>query len=262
MSLATERAGGNPLWVAWAVVRTLYCWIALALLTLVVGTLYIAIVAVAPRSRILPWLERFWVNAILFASHVRIEPRGMENVRPGHSYIVMANHRSMYDIPVIHRLLSERRDLRWIGKQELARVPVFGWAFALSRHVTIDRQNREKGIAALKRAAAESAEGVSFMIMPEGTRSRDGRLLPFKKGGFHLAIDTGLPILPMGIEGTGRMMRKGEWWILSGTVRAVIRPAVPVDGLDKSAVEALRDRVRKEIEAALETAAAVPADSR
>lgn len=243
----------SPLWWVYATLRTLYCWIALALLTLLVGTLYLAAVRIeTPRHRLTRALERFYVWTILRASFVDLDVAGLENVQPGRSYIVMANHRSMYDIPALHYLLGSGRDLRWIGKREILKVPFFGWAYGASRHVAIDRDRRERGIAALKRAADESSEGVSFVIMPEGTRSVDGGLLPFKKGGFHLAIDTDLPILPVAIRGSEELMRKGTWWILAGSIDVIVRPPVPVDGLDKRAIGRLLERVREEIAAGLE----------
>lgn len=243
----------NPLWWVYATARSLYCWTALSILTLVIGTLYVATGWwLSPRGRWFFLLERTWVTTILKASFVDLSVRGLENFRAGESYIVMANHLSMYDIPALHYLLGEKRDLRWIGKKELVKVPFFGWAFALSRHIPIDRHHRERGIAAMKRAAAESEAGCSFVVMPEGTRSRDGRLLPFKKGGFHLAIDTGLDILPTAIVGSERLMRKGEWWILPGSIEVVVTPPIPVEGLDKSDVPALLERVRERIAGTLE----------
>lgn len=251
MTLPGQR-GRPAVWWAWATLRTALCWIALAVHTVVVVAIYIPTVAVAPESRFARRLERFWVWFILRASNVELSATGLDNVEAGRSYIVMANHRSMYDIPVLHYLLAVGRDLRWIGKQELLRVPVFGWAFRASRHVSIDRENRERAIDTLRRAAAETAEGVSFVVMPEGTRSRDGRLLPFKKGGFHLAVDTGLPILPAAIAGSEKLMPKGTWWILPGSIGVTVLPPIPTEGLEKSAVEPLRDRVRDAIRTALE----------
>ncbi len=243
-----------PGW-AYDIARSIYCWVALALLTSACVAVYLPVAAVSPESAWARDIERFWVWVILRASNVRLTVRGLENVHRGQSYIVMANHRSMYDIPVLHHLLSRDRDLRWIAKKELLAVPVFGWAYRVSRHIPVDRQHRQRAIDALKRAAAASAEGVSFVIMPEGTRSVDGKLLSFKKGGFHLAIDTGLPILPVGVSGSERLMRKGSWLIVHGAIDVVVRPPVPVAGLGKESVEALRDRVRAEIEAALDEVA-------
>lgn len=248
----TDAAGRrSALWWGWATVRTAGCWVLLALLTLVVAALYVPSAIVSPDGRFVRGLERFWVWFILRGSNVKLSVDGLEHVRTGSSYIVMANHRSMYDIPALHYLLGRDRDLRWVGKHELTRVPVFGWAFGMSRHIAIDRQNRPRAVEALKRAAAESSAGVTFVIMPEGTRSRDRRLLPFKKGGFHLAIDTGLPILPVGISGSERLMPKGTWWILPGAIHVSVRPPVSLAGWSKDRLEELVERVRAEIQSAL-----------
>lgn len=251
MTGARDAVPSAPLWWPYAVLRTAGCWFLLALLTLFVAAFYIPAVLFRPQGRLARWLERFWASFILWGSNVRLTAHGLENVETGKSYIVMSNHRSMYDIPVLHYLLGRDRDLRWVGKQELLRVPVFGWAFGAGRHVVIDRANRGQAIAALKEAARESEQGISFVIMPEGTRSVDGKLLPFKKGGFHLAIDTGLPILPVAIVGSEKLMLKGEWWILPGAIEVVVRPAVETAGLRKDRIEDLVDRVRSEIDAAL-----------
>lgn len=238
-------------WKVYAVVRSAACWVLLALFTLIIGILHIPSSLVAAESRAPRWLEMAYVWAILKASNVKLTAVGLEHVEPGESYIVMANHRSMYDIPALHYLLGRGRDLRWIGKQEVQRVPVFGWAYRLSRHVAIDRQNRRAAIEALERAAAESRDGVSFVIMPEGTRSTTGELLPFKKGGFHLALDTRLPILPVAIAGSDELMRKGSWYILPGAIHVAVRPPIETRDLDRDDIEGLIERVRNEIESAL-----------
>ncbi len=245
---ARER---SALWWAWATLRTAGCWALLALLTLACVALYLPAALVSPDGRMVRVIERFWVWFILRGSNVKLSVDGLEHVQAGKSYIVMANHRSMYDIPAVHYFLGRDRELRWVGKRELTRVPVFGWAFGMSRHVAIDRQNRARAVEALKRAAAESASGVSFVVMPEGTRSRDRTLLPFKKGGFHLAIDTGLPILPVGIVGSERLMPKGSWWILPGAIHVSVRPPVGIAGWSKGRLNELVERVRVEIRSAL-----------
>ena len=253
MVQAAERSSLPPLlWWTYAIVRTAGCWILLALATAAVAAVYIPAVVIRPEGRVPQALERFWFWFILRGSNVQLTARGLENVAPGASYIVMANHRSMYDIPVLHYLLdSGRRDLRWIGKRELVGVPVFGWAYGASRHIAIDRQNRTRAIAALEEAAAATEGGVSFLVMPEGTRGTGRGLLPFKKGGFHLAIDSKLPILPVAIRGSEALMRKGEWWILPGAIEVVIRPPIETAGWGKDRLEELIARVRSEIEVAL-----------
>jgi 1-acyl-sn-glycerol-3-phosphate acyltransferase len=121
----------------------------------------------------------------------------------------------------------------------------------MSRHVAIDRRNRRAAIDTLRRAAEESRAGVSFVIMPEGTRSTTGELLPFKKGGFHLALDTGLPILPVSIVGSDKLMRKGSWYILPGAIHVSVRPVIETRDLEREDIEGLLNRVRSEISAGL-----------
>jgi len=238
-------------WKAYAVIRSAGCWILLAVFTLAVGISHIATSLIAPEGRFPRWIEMAYMWAILNASNVKLTADGLEHVEPGRSYIVMANHRSMYDIPVLHYLLGRGRDLRWIGKQEVQRVPVFGWAYRTSRHVAIDRQNRKAAIETLRRAAQESRAGVTFVIMPEGTRSTTQELLPFKKGGFHLALDTGLPILPVAIVGSEKLMRKGSWYILPGSIHVSVRPVVETRDFERGDIEGLLERVRSAISAGL-----------
>ncbi|HEY7471377.1 MAG TPA: lysophospholipid acyltransferase family protein [Gemmatimonadota bacterium] len=236
---------------AYAVARSAGCWIILAVLTLVVATTHTASSLVAPEGRVPRWIEMVYMWTILRASNVKLTADGLENVEAGRSYIVMANHRSMYDIPVLHYLLGHGRDLRWIAKQELQHVPFFGWAYRLSRHVAIDRENRAAAIETLRRAAAESRGGVTFVIMPEGTRNTGEGLLPFKKGGFHLALDTGLPLLPVAIAGSDKLMRKGSWYILPGAIHVSVRAVIETANLDRGDIDGLIERVRAAIAAAL-----------
>jgi 1-acyl-sn-glycerol-3-phosphate acyltransferase len=235
----------------YAILRSAGCWFLLGILTVVCAIPYLVVAVFAPNGRIVHGIERFWVWFVLWGSRVRLTASGLEHIEPGQSYVVMANHRSLYDIPVLHYLLARNRDLRFIGKKELVKVPFFGWIFVVSRHIVIDRRNRERAIEALRKAVAESEEGTSFMIMPEGTRNSKPGLLPFKKGGFHLAIDTGLPILPVVIRGSDALMRKESWLILPGTIDAEVLPAIPVAEVGKDDLEALMSRTRAALEDAL-----------
>lgn len=230
----------------------------LALPLVVVGAvIYIPLSLLDRGGRLPSAFERLWYGAVLRVARVRVRVRGARNARQGGSYIIMPNHRSWFDIPVIHEALGVR-DIRWVGKKEIMRVPFFGWAFALSRHIAIDRADREKGIRAIRRAAAMSGGGVSIVIFPEGTRSPRGEMLPFKKGGFHLAAETGLEILPLAIVGTERVMRKGARTLHPGTVEVTVCEPLSATGLGKSALPGLMTEVRERIRSALDETPEAP----
>jgi 1-acyl-sn-glycerol-3-phosphate acyltransferase len=218
--------------------------------TLVIAPAHMLASLMALPSRPDRWLERVYFGTVLKLAGTRVVVDGWEHVRPDRSYVIMPNHRSWMDVPVLHWALAGR-DIRWVGKKEIVPVPLFGWAFGLSRHIKIDRQNRERGIRAIRRAARVSGGGVSIVIFPEGTRSETDRLLPFKKGGFHLAIDTGLEILPVAVGGTERIMRKREWTLRPGAARVTFRPPVSPPPQGKAGLPELMRAVRERIENAL-----------
>jgi 1-acyl-sn-glycerol-3-phosphate acyltransferase len=140
---------------------------------------------------------------------------GTELVPPGRAYVYMSNHQSHLDIPILYASLPSPT-IRMVGKTELFQIPLWGPALRKAEFIEIDRGDRTQAIAAMRRAAALIEDGVSVWVAPEGTRSRDGRLAPLKKGGFHLATGTRAPIVPVAIRGTidvlprgGKMMRTG-----------------------------------------------------
>jgi 1-acyl-sn-glycerol-3-phosphate acyltransferase len=141
-----------------------------------------------------------WSRACVENAHIDIRVTGREHLRPGETYLVMSNHQSLYDIPVLFQVVGP--NIRMIAKAELFRVPVFGPALAAGGFISIDRGNRRTAMRSLGQASALLASGTHVWIAPEGTRSRTGALLPFKKGAFYLAFEAGLPILPVTLQGT------------------------------------------------------------
>jgi 1-acyl-sn-glycerol-3-phosphate acyltransferase len=128
----------------------------------------------------------------------------------------------------------EEFQLRWVAKRELTRIPVFGWALRHTGHIIIDRSDHEQAIASLRAARKQMEEGISVMIFPEGTRGVTGQpLLPFKKGGFMLALETGFPIVPLAIRGSGRILPRGSLTPRRGHIEVVVGPPIPVAGLDR-----------------------------
>jgi 1-acyl-sn-glycerol-3-phosphate acyltransferase len=142
----------------------------------------------------------FWSKSLLEQAQISFTVSGFEQIPPGETFVLMSNHQSHYDIPVVLQALKRR--VRFVTKKELFRVPLFGRAMRLSGMVEIDRHNRERAIESLSSAKRAIASGINIWIAPEGTRSATGRLGPFKKGGFHLALDAGARILPISIVGT------------------------------------------------------------
>lgn len=195
-----------------------------------------------------------------FSSHILgnleidLSVHGKENVARGQTYVVMSNHQSHYDVPVLFSVLGG--NMRMVAKQELFALPVFGRALRESGFISVDRKNRERAVASLAAAKKQLAGGTHIWIAPEGTRSPDGTLLPFKKGGFMLAMDLGLPILPITISGTRDALRaKGIFSMRSAQVKVTIHsPVKPEDFASpdpKTTRDALIVEVRNRIASAL-----------
>ncbi len=191
----------------------------------------------------------WWARKMLDAAEVSLEIRGAENVPPG-ALVVMSNHRSYYDIPTVFCTVPGR--VRMVAKKELFRVPVFGRAMLASGFVKVDREQRSSAIASLRESERLLESGTRVWIAPEGTRSRDGRLGPFKSGGFHLALQAGVPILPVAIEGTERVLASHDLVVRRGAhVTATILPAIDAPSYGPERRKELMADVRAAIAAAL-----------
>jgi 1-acyl-sn-glycerol-3-phosphate acyltransferase len=162
--------------------------------------------------------------------------------------VVVANHQSILDILLLSRM---PREMKWIAKEVLFRVPWIGWMLRMSGDIAIERGERDSGVEALGKARAHLARGVPVMVFAEGTRSRDGRLLPFKSGAFRLAIEAGVPILPVAVNGTGEGMPKGGPWVRPCVAWARILEPVSTAGLKPEDAVRLKEDVRRRIAAAL-----------
>ena len=189
----------------------------------------------------------FWAKSILFASRVKIRVIGAETLRPDQSYIFMANHESNFDILALFAGLPVQ--FRWLAKAELFKIPIFAQGMRGCGYISIDRSNRESAFRSLREAAEKIKSGVSVMIFPEGTRSHDGRLLPFKKGGFVLAKGAGVPVVPIAIKGSRRIMAKTNMSIQAGEICLEILPEI--DTRAYSDKDALMEEVRLQLSAAL-----------
>jgi 1-acyl-sn-glycerol-3-phosphate acyltransferase len=178
---------------------------------------------------------------------------------PPATFVVVPNHRSMVDALAIAKL---PREMKWIGKVEAFRIPWLGWAFRIAGYVPVVRGDKESGSVALGRLRRYLDAGIPVGLFAEGTRSRDGTLRPFRPGPFKLAIDAGVPIVPVAITGAGEAMRPGEAWIRPSRIRVRILPPIPTAGMTVAHVDRLREETRERIAAALDGAAAPPAAAR
>jgi len=174
----------------------------------------------------------------------------------GGPYVVVANHQSLLDIVLLCRMPHE---MKWVIKEELFKVPWIGQMLRLTGDIAVKRGDSESGGEAVARAKAYLKRGMSVMIFPEGTRSRDARLLPFKKGAFRLAIDAGVPVLPVVVSGTAAGFPKGGATVAACDAVATILPPIPTAGLTQADAGVLRDRVRAAFVAALPPGAVGPA---
>jgi len=165
-----------------------------------------------------------WGRAILRVAGVRVTVEGAGKLAPGQPYIFAANHQSMFDIPALQGWLGV--DFRWLAKKELFQVPLWGRAMRRAGYIPVDRAHGRAALKSLDEAAERISGGTSVIIFPEGTRSRDGKLQPFKTGGIILAIKSGVPVVPMAIIGTHKILPKGRLLAKPGTVR--IRLGAPV----------------------------------
>ncbi len=178
---------------------------------------------------------------------VKIEVRGLEHLAPGRNYIFMSNHVSNLDPPVLIPVIPGRCSV--LVKKELFRVPVLGTGMRLAELVPVDRSHRDAAIESVQGAIPVLRKGLHMVIYPEGTRSDDGRLLPFKKGPFHLAMDSGVPIVPVTMLGTYEIWPKTRFALRPGTATVVFHP--PINPQEFTDREALLNSVRDVIASAL-----------
>jgi len=183
-------------------------------------------------------LCRVWAHINLAVCGVRIRARRLAPLDPAKSYVFVSNHRSQFDILAVIAALDDFQ-IRWVAKKELTRVPVFGWVLRNTGHVIIDRSDHVQAIASLRAARATMSRGVSVVIFPEGTRALPGEpLLPFKKGGFMLALETGFPIVPIVVRGSAAVLPSHSRAIRSGEIDVVVGAPVPVAGRGRDDVMA------------------------
>lgn len=230
-----------------------YKWLVFApvmlLLTAGFAAAAVVLVVFASPRRVAQLTGVPWARALAALIPMRVEVEGREHVDPAQSYVLVSNHQSQSDVLVLYGWLGI--DFKWVMKQELRKVPGIGVACARLGHIFIDRSNHAAAVATLEAARGTIVDGTSVIFFPEGTRSRNGELLPFKKGAFRMALDLGLPILPLTVTGARDVLPAGTTDLMPGSARLTIHPPIPVEGLTGGDCAALVGEVRSVIASGL-----------
>lgn len=221
-----------------------------AVLTAVLGTAVLVASLVRPGCNAIIVLGRLWSDLLLRVCGIEVRRIGLDRGTSRMPCVFVSNHASVVDIWAL--LISVPDATRFVAKDALFRVPIFGWALAASGFIPIDRTNRARAMDSLERAAARIREGRPILVFAEGTRSPDGRLLPFKKGAFHLAIAAGVPIVPVTVRGSAARIPARALRVFPGPpVDVVFDEPVETAGLGRGDVDDLVARVRGTIAARL-----------
>jgi 1-acyl-sn-glycerol-3-phosphate acyltransferase len=222
---------------------------AVGLVTTVQATLALVLSLVASSRTASRLAAVPWARILAFMAPMRVRVEGRENIDPRQSYVLVSNHQSQFDILVLYGWLGV--DFKWVMKQELRSVPGIGMACDRLGHIFIDRSNHAAAMATLDAAKKKIVDGTSVMFFPEGTRSRDGKLKRFKKGAFRMAVNLGLPILPLTVTGTRDVLPADTSNLMPGSARLIIHPPVPVEDKTVDDCPQLSNKVREIIASAL-----------
>jgi 1-acyl-sn-glycerol-3-phosphate acyltransferase len=222
--------------------RTVFFLIPLvALYTIVLGTISVVSTLFDRSGDTGHWCARTWSRLILMTTGVRVSVRGLEQLDRGRSYVFAANHQSVYDIPIL--FASIPLQLRIVAKASLGSIPFLGWHLHRTGHLLVDRKNPGVGIVEkMRRLVSESH---SLIVFPEGTRSVDGRVGRFKKGSFLVAINAGLPVVPVSLSGSRHIMKKGRLMVCPGDVQLIIHAPISTADVKRTEVIGFGERVRE-----------------
>ncbi len=232
--------------------RLRYYWslFVAAMLLLIVGPPVISVSWLARhREWVYPW-ARWGARTWLRLSGMEIEVRGLEQLDPAQTYIFAANHRSYLDTATLFAYLGRRIGL--LAKKELLKVPILGYGMGYVNIMAIDRSNRTRALETVRAATDRIRSGISFGVFVEGTRAQPGQLLPFKKGAFYMARDAGVPVVPVAIKHTDRLMGKGTGQAQPGRIEMVLLPPLPtIECTTDEAIKRLAEETRARVAAEL-----------
>jgi 1-acyl-sn-glycerol-3-phosphate acyltransferase len=231
--------------------RTVFFLIpAISVYTVVLGTLSIGSSLFERSGYFAHWCARTWSRWILRTTGVRVQVTGLDRLVPGRTYVFVSNHQSIYDIPILFWSLPYQ--LRIIAKESLGNFPFLGWHLRRTGHMLVDRRRPDRA-AIFEWASRLTSRGLSLIVFPEGTRSADGRVARFKGGSFLLALEAGLPVVPLSVIGSRHVMLKGRLATYPGDVRLVVHAPIDTSGLAGTDPKEFAERVRQVIQSDAES---------
>lgn len=229
-------------------IRAIFVWIAAAFITFFLSASVVVAALFRLNAGVYDAIARTWGRWILKISGARVVLEGLENVRPDKPQIFVSNHVSWYDVFALAAYIPKK--YRFVAKEELGRIPVFGQAWKAAGHIAVNRSDRVQAVRALEEFGRLIRDDKSsIVIFPEGTRSRTGELLPFKKGAFMLALHTHVDIVPVAVVGTRDILRKGDWRVKKGRIILRFGEAIPTEGYTEEnrneLIALVRERIQK-----------------
>ncbi len=232
-------------WVLYPLIRPFY------LLSLILNTLVLSLAIIVTslfdkKGNLVHYIGKFWSLLNLYLSGARVAIRGKEKIEKGRTYIVMSNHQSLFDVWALIGKLPLQ--LRWTINSKVKRMPIFGYALERMGHIYVGKGKRKDTVLSLEVAVRKIREGTSVVIFPEGTRSKDGRLQKFHKGGAIIAIRSGVPILPVTINGSRFVLPKGTLALMPGKIQIVVGELIDPGTFDEDKKDELMEVVKSAIQ--------------
>jgi len=213
---------------------------------MILGTIVILISPLDRKGNFVHYIGKFWSLMNIFLSGTRIKITGQEKIQKNQSYIVISNHQSLFDVWALIGKIPLQ--LRWIVKLEIRKMPIFGYALERMGHIYINRKTRSAAASSLEKAARKIKGGTSVIIFPEGTRSKDGHLLRFRRGGGIIALKSGVPILPVTVIGSRFVLPKDTLNLMPGKIEVIVGDIIDPGQFDENRIDDLMDTVKSAIE--------------
>jgi 1-acyl-sn-glycerol-3-phosphate acyltransferase len=213
-----------------SMIRATIAYLFIAIYIIVLSPVAILYTCISGKTNVLYTLGRFCIRAAGLICGVRVKVQGLERIAPGMHYVFLSNHQGNFDGPVLIHLLP--RDVKAMIKKEMMGIPILSWVMKKAQFVPIERTNPKKARSAIQFGAHLLTEGNSFIAFPEGTRSRDGHLGPFKKGVFIMAIIAQAPIVPITIKNSAAVQPPGQYGIKPGQIDVIVHEPIPTEGMN------------------------------